>query len=412
MQARVDWDLKWEIMLSSLSKAALDSRLVKYEDVLWAGELREYNKNMDRVMVKMEKRLTRFEDKKFFNVSASEDPHLPEILQSDPEVTLIATDHVLAAMISASRSVYSWDIVVTKVKDANGNDKIIFDKRDGSTLDFLTVNETAQEPPDVEDKKEYNQPAKLGQEASMINQNFSQMILDFDSPACTQSPDGVEFEANPFDEDEDGSTASSCFRYRKITLPGNPKDESPIKQKDITMAVRTQIDCKMPGGAFVSAKALNEYDPKLGLHWRRSLESQRGAVLANELKNNSFKLGRWTAQAMLSGCSQIKLGYITREDASNPWSHSILGIQTRHTDEFAEQTGLTANNAYGILRSIIDNVLEWDDGKYLLLKDPVKAVMRFHEIPWDTFDEDEEEDEFDEDDGPELDDEGRAVPGN
>ena len=76
----------------------------------------------------------------------SQDPHLQEMI-GDDSVTLIATDTVLAALIAASRSVYSWDIVVTKVKDANGNDKVIIDKRDRSNLDFFTVNETAQVRP-------------------------------------------------------------------------------------------------------------------------------------------------------------------------------------------------------------------------------------------------------------------------
>ena len=30
--------------------------------------------------------------------------------------------------------------------------------------------------------------------------------------------------------------------------------------------------------------------------------------------------------------------------------------------------GLTRNNMFGILRTIIDLIMEWDDGKYLLLK--------------------------------------------
>ena len=44
--------------------------------------------------------------------------------------------------------------------------------------------------------------------------------------------------------------------------------------------------------------ALNEIDAKLvgGVVWRSKLESQRGAVLATELKNNSNKLAKWTLQ--------------------------------------------------------------------------------------------------------------------
>ena len=38
---------------------------------------------------------------------------------------------------------------------------------------------------------------------------------------------------------------------------------------------------------YITAKALNEFDSKIsGIDWRQKLESQRAAVLANELKNN------------------------------------------------------------------------------------------------------------------------------
>merc|ERR1719456_1064752 len=122
--------------------------------------LHQYDKIHDRITPKMEKRLQRFEDLNFFNVSTTDDPLLPQYLQELPGVTVIATDHVLACLIAAARSVYSWDIVITKVQN-----KLIFDKRDGSQVDFLSVNETAAEPPNNDDKESMNSPVKLSQEA-------------------------------------------------------------------------------------------------------------------------------------------------------------------------------------------------------------------------------------------------------
>lgn len=57
-------------------------------------------------------------------------------------------------------------------------------------------------------------------------------------------------------------------------------------------------------------KALNEWDSKHsgGVDWRQKLDTQRGAVLANELKNNACKLAKWTVQAILAGSDQIKFG--------------------------------------------------------------------------------------------------------
>ena len=66
---------------------------------------------------------------------------------------------------------------------------------------------------------------------------------------------------------------------------------------------------------------------RAGLNWRQKLDSQRGAVLANELKNNSNKLGRWTAQAVLAGADLMKIGYVSRFHPGEKWNHQILGTQ-------------------------------------------------------------------------------------
>lgn len=38
------------------------------------------------------------------------------------------------------------------------------------------------------------------------------------------------------------------------------------------------------------------------------LDSQPGAVLAAEIKNNGCKLAKWTVQALLAGVDQLKFG--------------------------------------------------------------------------------------------------------
>eukprot|EP00933_Yihiella_yeosuensis_P069569 TRINITY_DN7623_c1_g1_i1.p1 TRINITY_DN7623_c1_g1~~TRINITY_DN7623_c1_g1_i1.p1 ORF type:complete len:573 (+),score=173.33 TRINITY_DN7623_c1_g1_i1:56-1774(+) len=397
VQTRSEWTLMREIMFTSLSKLQINAKEVGFEDVMWCGKLHEYNKMYDRITCKTEKVQKRFEDLNFFNVTASDDPVLPELLQTDSSVTVIATDHVLACLIAATRSVYSWDIVISKI-----GGKLIFDKRDGSQIDFLSVNETAANTPNADDMQNMNSPLKLGQEASCINQNFSQMVLDWDK-GCQQME-----HPNPFEED-DSCAASGAYRYRKITLPGNPKGSTDFEQNKVSLVVRTEVNAKMPGtSGYVSVKAMSEFDPKPNYNWRLHLESQRGACLATELKNNAFKIGRWTAEAMLSGCDTLKLGYVSRQHPSDPWSHALLGVQTYNIDGFAEQIGLSRNNVFGIIRNIIDLVMEWPDGKYLLLKDPTKAVLRMHAVPWDTFvDDDEEEEEEEEEE--ELDEDGNVI---
>lgn len=78
--------------------------------------------------------------------------------------------------------------------------------------------------------------------------------------------------------------------------------------------------------AVVSIKALNEFDLK-ATDWRKKLESQRGAVLAFETKNNKNKMAKWTVGALLAGAEQLKLGYVSRAAPRDNQNHVILGVQ-------------------------------------------------------------------------------------
>ena len=155
---------------------------------------------------------------------------------------------------------------------------------------------------------------------------------------------------------------------------------------------------------FMRLYALNEIDAKLanGIDWRQKLESQRGAVLATELKNNSNKLAKWTLQAMLAGADVIKLGYVSRVHTKDNYNHVILGTQQYKPKEFATHINLNVGNAWGILKAIVDLTLGLEEGKYLLMKDPNKPLIRLYSIPVDAFDpveEQEEEGEEEDDDG-------------
>ena len=46
---------------------------------------------------------------------------------------MFATDALITALMCATRSVYSWDVIVER-----RGDFLFFDKRDGSNLDMLT----------------------------------------------------------------------------------------------------------------------------------------------------------------------------------------------------------------------------------------------------------------------------------
>ena len=117
---------------------------------------------------------------------------------------------------------------------------------------------------------------------------------------------------------------------------------------------------------------------------------QRGAVLAAELRNNGFKLAKWTTCAVLAGSDHMKFGYVSRQNFKDASRHTILGMQNFKPQEFATQMALNIDNGWGIVRGIlieknldskmnslllvlVDFFMSKPDGRYLITKDPMKV---------------------------------------
>lgn len=300
---KADWQLLEEIDFNRLAKLNLDAD--DGEDLADYGFLYYYDRSFDKQPVKgAERKLTAI-DRAAYNVTTSSDPVIQELADRD-EATIFATDSILSMLMCSPRSVYPWDIVIVR----QGN-KIFLDKRDNAALDMVTVNENAADAPlDAADgsKDVVNQPAALAEEATYINHNFAnQVVVEGDSSKIDMS------NANPFynaSEDVD-PPASKAYKYRRFDLSTN--DEEPVY-----LVVRTEIDAVQKNAIsgedqLVTIKALNEFDSKAqgsggALDWRSKLVTQRGAVVATEMKNNSCKLARWTVQSILSKSDVMKLG--------------------------------------------------------------------------------------------------------
>lgn len=82
---------------------------------------------------------------------------------------------------------------------------------------------------------------------------------------------------------------------------------------------------------------------------------------------------------------------MSRTNPKNNNDHVILGVLTNKPREFASQMALNLNNGWGIVRTIVDMVLRMDEGKYVLVKDPNKSLLRLYQVPLNTFEEDDVE---------------------
>jgi len=83
--------------------------------------------------------------------------------------------------------------------------------------------------------------------------------------------------------------------------------------------------------------------------------------------------------------------YVSRAHVRDSSKHVILGTQQYKPNEFATQITLNMDNAWGILRCIVDICMKQKDGKYLIMKDPNKPMIRLYDIPDNTFESDNED---------------------
>lgn len=67
--------------------------------------------------------------------------------------------------------------------------------------------------------------------------------------------------------------------------------------------------------------------------------------------------------------------YVSRYHVEDSSRHVVLGTQQFKPKEFARLMNLNMENAWGILRCVIDICRNLEEGKYFILKDP-------HEVKW------------------------------
>ncbi|KAK4998537.1 hypothetical protein LTR66_002243 [Elasticomyces elasticus] len=386
VQPKDSWKVVEEIDFSRLTKLNLETG--DGEDIDDYGFLYYYDRSFDKQpgAPTSVKKLNVLE-RAAYNITTSNDPVIQELAERD-EATIFATDNILSMLMCAPRSVYSWDLVITR-----HNNKIYIDKREGSSLDMVTVNENAADAPleiSEGNKDSINSPAQLMMEATHINNVFPlQTVIESDTAKREMPHEHPFYNAS----EETDPPASKAYKYRRfdLSLEADPEPLHLIVRTELDAVVKNNISGE---DQFLTIKALNEFDNRAqgsggALDWRTKLASQRGAVVATEMKNNSCKLARWTVQSILAKADLMKLGFVSRANPKTSNDHIILGVLGYKPREFAVQMNLNLNNGWAIVRTFVDMVMKEPDGKYVLVKDPNKPTIRLYNVPKDTFEEDE-----------------------
>ena len=302
VQVQPDWEKIAEIEFSRLNKLNLE--VGEAEDIASFGSLHPFDRTFDRVTTKAEKPLE-INDRTRYNPTTSVDPIIQKFAE-EKKAKVFATDSVLSVLMTSARSVYPWDLMFVRK-----GDQIFIDKREGGPFDFVSVNENAADPPMENDKENINTPGSLSFEATYLNHNFTTQVVNEEGKPI------VLGDQNPFYSGDEPDPLASCgYKYRKFNLA---VDET----ESMDLIVRTELDAYIPKRKgqkqdptpHITIKALNEFDYRAqgaggALDWRSKLDTQRGAVLATEMKNNSVKLARWAVQSVLAGAEILKMGLV------------------------------------------------------------------------------------------------------
>jgi translation initiation factor 3 subunit D len=83
-----------------------------------------------------------------------------------------------------------------------------------------------------------------------------------------------------------------------------------------------------------------------------------------------------------------KLTYVSRIHPRDHLNHVILGVVGNKPNNFAAQINLNTTNMWEIVKSIVDLCMKLNEGKYALVKDPSKPLVRIYEVPVDAFEND------------------------
>lgn len=347
---RSNWNIIAEISKPINDKMSFDPG--NAEDISQFGHVLAYKKNQELAITTLKPKLLNtknIDSKGFITTTTSNDPIIESLKD---RASIFITDSVLVTIMTMNRSVYPWDIQIRKE-----NGKIYFDKSEDPLFEQLSMNENNPEhmPDEDEPETSLNNPKRLSEEALRINRSF--FLSSIGEPS---------FEFGPAIGED---TVPIAFKYRKWQLSEN-----------VSVLVRTEVDSFIEEAdnskVFVKLFAVNEYDAKITGGYKEKLENKKGQVFANEIKNNSCKMSKWALKAMLAGVDVVKIGYACRVTPTTADKHHLVYVHKIKTQYLMQNLNLAYNNCWGIFKSIVDIVRREPDGKYVMVKDPMKPVVR------------------------------------
>lgn len=138
-EVRGDWPIIEEFSKNHLEKLnPINPALL--DTPVRAGVVYKYSTEFDKAKSAKPRPLEEFKGEIVSNKSTFDDPIFRRLAEEN-KADIFATEVAISAIMTAPKSVYSWDVQIKKYQD-----KIFIDKRDETNmLDYLTVNETSND---------------------------------------------------------------------------------------------------------------------------------------------------------------------------------------------------------------------------------------------------------------------------
>jgi translation initiation factor 3 subunit D len=322
------------------------------------GSINFYNKTFDRLTTKSSKAVSIEEASQIAYLPLSLDPVIAKLATEIEGTVAFMSDAAAALLMATPRTVNPWDLVAKRIS----SNAIIVDQREDaqstiSSIDNILVNETANDPP-TDDREAFNSAQNLAIEATRINNIVPKII-------CSSK--------SQYTVGEDCSApAGFAYKYYKWTM-GEGK----------YLVIRSTVNAATHMGSkedIILVRSLLEFDSSrsgVNLDWRSKLDNQRGAILANEIKNNNSIIARWVFQAYLAQVDNIKLAYVSRISPKDRVRHELLALQDIEPYELATQMNLDTANGFGILRALFDMLTDSQES-VVIVRDPVKPILRLY----------------------------------
>lgn len=341
-----EWKLREEMEFPSLQKVQVSN--LKDHKILYTTTCnsRIIDNYYEKVNLKRGQCLISEDTQGKTSCSLINDEFVRNYIASHEERCIFLTDNAASLIMSATRTIFPWDLDITVANDGN----FFVESRE----------DDASYPP--------------------VNENINFMTV--------QNSRDLSVEVNNFLE-------TFIKTLPLLEESSNFKDNETIYKYlewDLIDNLKLVVRCRQHASTKMKSNILSVlFHVFIDSHnrWGNSLESSRGSILAIELRNNASSISRTIYNAILGNMSQIGLMFINRETPTDSKKHSILGCQFLSPLDLAEQVNLNILNGFGILKDILETVMlhasnNSDDDKqkgksFSLLREPNKPLLLLYE---------------------------------